>query len=846
LINNFDDNLKTKNMKRKLFTMLFVILLNMAFGQNNWEYKSVNLQGMGYVTGLVIHPDIVSAPNLVYAKTDVGGVFRWNNNQQKWIPLLDNIGVLSLLNRNVESIAIDPKNTNKIYAACSVNVLFGDEDKGEVFVSNDQGKNWTATGLGDFGVYMGGNDFYRGSSGERLMVDPNNSSVVFFASRKNGLWRKKGNGLWKEVNIGIPINSEAPGITFVLFDKNAPLINNLSSKIYIGVYGVGVLSSSNAGKNWTLIGGETNPLRAHLSSNNKLYVTYGGKEDDYAGPGSVRRYSNSTWTNITPENNFNKSYSGISTDVYNPENIVVTTNQANMFKSTNGGTNWESISMNFDYFPEHYQWAIDFFRWGTSALVIDPNDVSGNTVWSSNGFAVIKSENYFQPNATWKTVMKNLEEYCGIAVKTPPVVGGAQLFTGQWDGIGHRIVDRNIVPDKRFDDQGNQSISKCTSIDYCQSSPENMAWVGFSQVDNSTLSGVSDDNGLTWNSFQDQSPGKGGIIAISATNSQKMVWHPDNNSGTGFSFTNNKGNTWQPCIGLPSTTWYRDWYSNTLASDRINGNKFYMLYDDGLYNPIKFYRSTNGGANWQVTTAEFAGAQNYSTYATIKTNPYVEGDIWVAFHPNTNIAEWELESNFKLWHSTNSGNSFTALSNVDAAYSVTIGKGSGGATNIYIYGKLNGSSKEGFYVSSNNGVSWQLISNLNRGQWGGTACMEGDLLTENLFYFAPNGCRGFVSAQKVAQDNYLIQANEPTSDIDFVLTSNKINGLANFVVRNTYCTNATIKITNPSGQIVREQSIATHSSYTEGEFDLSNFSTGVYNVTFIGCDQIISKRIVIE
>ena len=833
-------------MKKILIVVWAVLAFGFLKAQNNWEYKSVNIQGMGYVTGLVIHPDIVNAPNLVYAKTDVGGVFRWNNNQKKWIPLLDNLGVLSLLNRNVESIAIDPKNKNKLYAAVSLNVNFGQDEKGEVLVSNDQGKNWTPTGLGDFGIYLGGNALYRGSSGERLMVDPNNSSILYFATRKNGLWRKKGNALWTQVNIGIPIDPTDPGVTFVLFDKNSALQNGATSKIYIGVYGVGVLTSSNAGLNWTLLGGDTKPLRANLSTNNKLYVTAGGNEEDYGGSGSVQKYSNSIWTSITPEGNTNRSYSGINTDVNNPENIVVTSNLAYMYKSTNGGTTWQSINMDFDYYPAHYQWAGDFYRWGTSALVIDPNDATGNTVWSANGFGVIKTINYFQPNTRWNAVMKNLEEYCGITVKTPPVVGGAQLFTGQWDGIGHRIMNRNVVPDVRFDNPGNSFVSKCTSMDYCQTDPESMAWVGFNQVDNSTLSGFSDDNGITWNVFQSQSPGKGGVIAMSATNPLRMVWHPDNNSGTGFSYTTNKGDSWQPCIGLPTTTWYRDWYGNTLASDRVNGNKFYMLYDDGLYNPLKFYRSTNGGVNWQVTTAEFPGAQNYCLNATVKTNPYVEGDIWVAMHPNTNVYDYELASNFKLWHSTNSGSTFTALTNVDAAYSVTIGKGSGGLTNIYIYGKLNGSSKEGFYVSTNNGVSWQLISNLNRGQWGGTACMEGDLLTPDLFYFAPNGCRGFVSGQKVAQGNLSAIDNGKISDFDFMVSTNLTRGIINYTIEDFDCNNATLKITNQNGQIVREQNVAVSNSYATGDFDLSNLKPGIYNATVIGCDHVKSKRIVVE
>ncbi|HEX8531997.1 MAG TPA: hypothetical protein VF646_18310, partial [Cytophagales bacterium] len=66
--------------------LLLGLLLGITRGQaQSYAWKNVNLQGMGFVTGLVAHP---TTANLVYARTDVGGLFRWNAASNSWTPLI--------------------------------------------------------------------------------------------------------------------------------------------------------------------------------------------------------------------------------------------------------------------------------------------------------------------------------------------------------------------------------------------------------------------------------------------------------------------------------------------------------------------------------------------------------------------------------------------------------------------------------------------------------------------------------------------------------------------------------------------------------------------------------------
>lgn len=68
----------------------------------------------GYMTGIAIHPTV---PDLVYARTDVGGLYRWDASGKQWIPLFDWVSPDESNIYGIDGVAIDKNNPNVVYVA---------------------------------------------------------------------------------------------------------------------------------------------------------------------------------------------------------------------------------------------------------------------------------------------------------------------------------------------------------------------------------------------------------------------------------------------------------------------------------------------------------------------------------------------------------------------------------------------------------------------------------------------------------------------------------------------------------------------------------------------------------
>jgi hypothetical protein len=202
------------------------------------RWQSVKYGGGGYVPGLIYHP---TSPDILYARTDIGGAYRWNPATSAWVPITDGFGITEGFYMGSESMALDPNDDRRVYMSTGLYSWAG--RNGRLSISTDRGDNWTHVELP---FRVGANDQGR-AIGERMMVDPNKSSVLYYGSRTSGLWKSTDYGqTWNQVTslssfqypgdqIGSLPERTMGGIEGVLFDTSTTNSGSATQTIYVAV-----------------------------------------------------------------------------------------------------------------------------------------------------------------------------------------------------------------------------------------------------------------------------------------------------------------------------------------------------------------------------------------------------------------------------------------------------------------------------------------------------------------------------------------------------------------------------------------------------------------------------------
>ena len=155
----------------------------------------------------------------------------------------------------------------------------------------------------------------------------------------------------------------------------------------------------------------------------------------------------------------------------------------------------------------------------------------------------------------------------------------------------------------------------------------------------------------------------------------------------------------------------------------MNANKFYG------FKSGTFYVSTDGGKTFvaRATGLPLGGPVRF------KAVPGREGDIWLA-----GGAEWD--NTYGLWHSTDSGTTFTKLTNVDEADNIGFGKAATGQTYLALYAPAQVAGVRGIFRSIDAGQTWVRIND-DQHQWGraGETAISGDPRVFGRVYVGTNG-----------------------------------------------------------------------------------------------------------
>ena len=260
-----------------------------------YSWRNVEIAGGGFVPGIVFNR---TERDLIYARTDIGGAYRWNPATGRWVPLLDWVGWDDWGYNGVVSLATDPVEPDRVYVAAGMYTNSWDPHNGAILRSADRGATWQVSPLP---FKLGGNMPGRGM-GERLAVDPNRNSVLYLgAPSGNGLWRSTDSGAtWARVtsfpNPGTYVQdpndpngylTDNQGVVWVTFDETTGSRGAATRTIYVGVADKDntVYRSIDAGATWARLAGQPTGFLAHkgVLADGSLYIA----TSDTGGP--VRR-----------------------------------------------------------------------------------------------------------------------------------------------------------------------------------------------------------------------------------------------------------------------------------------------------------------------------------------------------------------------------------------------------------------------------------------------------------------------------------------------------------------------------------------------------------------------------
>ncbi len=687
-----------------------------------YRWKNVVMQGGGFVSGLVFHP---TQRDLLYARTDVGGAYRWDAARSQWIPLNDDIGRDFSQLLGVVSLALDPRDPQRLYLAGG-SYLPAWGDPAAILWSSDQGTTWNRTPLP---FRLGGNQDGR-STGERLAVDPHDGTVLFLGSNQDGLWRSGDRAsTWNRV-AAFPADS----LTFVLFDPRDGPDGHPTSVIYAGVNDLksaALYRSMDAGATWSAVPGQPAGLLIHhaaIDSAGSLYLTCA----NHLGPngatnGAVWKFtpSDNRWTSITPlvpspstKDIF--GYAGLALDPRQPGVVMVSTldrwtNGDEIFRSTDGGTTWHPLLAGSTWDHSSAPYTGDLKPHWIGGVALDPFNagrvffITGYGVWATNQ-ATASDHGGVTP---WNFANDGLEETVALGLISPPE--GAPLVSALGDLGGFRHNDLSVSPPEGVHHPFHSSTQ---GIDFAALAPARMVRTYWGPA----RGAFSLDGGTTWRDFattplpaKEKGPGK---IALSA-DGRRIVWLP---KGSGPFYSTDNGATWLPSqTSLVSSTDYR---TIGPVADRVNPDTFYIY--DNLTGYV--YYSTDGGIKFT------SGSKLPVDGGSLMAEPGREGRVW-------------LPAPDGLYLSVDSGKNFSPLPPVQAAYQVGFGRALPGRTTpaVFLNGRVDGIT--GLFRSDDGGKTWIVINNA-RHQFGWLQVITGDPRVPGRVYLGTSG-RGIIYGEPV-------------------------------------------------------------------------------------------------
>lgn len=686
-----------------------------AVRTGDYEWQPLPIGGGGFVTGIVAAVD--DGERVLYARTDVGGAYRWDDERDLWVQLVRASAVdggARSADYSVASIAVAPSAPERVLLLVGNDYNPGEDEEvprgGRVLRSDDGGRSWVPS---DQEWFVAGNQSFR-TGGERLAIDPLDPDRAYVGTQREGLWRSTdGGATWDQ----IPLDRVPDGVTAERSadQSGVGLVSVLdaggASVVVAGVAHEGILVSFDDGESWERVvdldDGEVPSSATPVEGGLALSIDTPGAAEARLLRLAVDGGEASVEPVPTPSD---AGRWNLAASPHDARRLVLTDDavrDGRLWTSDDAGDTWTTHDIEIAAPAVPWLEATDLDTYMSAGrLVFDP--VDPELVWFAEGMGVWRTDDLGAPTITWEAVSRGIEEIVVSSIVVPP--GGAPVVVAA-DRQGFRFPALDLVPASTLVDERFASGS---SVDYSAGDPEVLAWVGAESNlprDMAEPRGAtSDDGGATWQEMGGMVPEMfGGEVAVSATDPDVLVWVPTHilhpyqylEEPLGVYVSDDRGRTWRnvrPDADTDAFHRFFWWFERrALAADRVDG-RFYLMSDEEA-----FYVSDDGGSSWIEAP--------HAPPCTEFVDCHVAGQIHAV--PGRPGHVWASTGRGGLHRTEDAGASpWTRVDGIVEARSLAFGAPVPGSDEpvVFVHGRTTEDGASAIWRSVDGGGSWTLVA----------------------------------------------------------------------------------------------------------------------------------------
>ena len=617
----------------------------------------------GRITDIEISAD---QPQLIFAGAASGGIFRSDNWGETWTSIFDD--ALSL---SIGDMAIAPSDQQIIYTGTGEPNAGGGSvayDGNGVYKSIDHGDTWTHVGLDSIG-----------STG-KIVVHPADPNICYVGAMGYLFENNPDRGVFKTQNGGqswqkILFINDSTGVIDLVMDPTDPNILYAATwqrvrRIHFQQYGgpgSGIYKSVNGGMSWQNISGSLPPhlgrIGLAISATHPDTLVAAVCKADGSLDGIYKSIdAGENWdilnTSIIDDVPYAYWFGKIFIHPQDPDIIFYT--GLNMFKSTNGGVNWEQT-----FYDAHLDQHSVCFNPLNPSTVLAGND-GGVYISHAGGTADAKINNLpitqfysceidnllpgrllggAQDNGTQGTHTGNIDDWVpfylgdGMRVKIDPVSNNFMYFEYQYGSLARSTNGGETTVYALSGISSSESKNWNTPIELDPNTPSTL-YYGGQRVYRST------NRAANWTAISpiltDFHSGAnivyGTLTAISASPVDPQVIYAGSDDGH-LHVTTNGGNDWTDISSELPDRWV-----TAIDADPKDAATAYVTFSGYRHgsNMSHIYKTTNFGETWIDVSGDLPDIPVNDVIVTPnERNLYIATDVGVFYSLNDGLT-WEL------------------------------------------------------------------------------------------------------------------------------------------------------------------------------------------------------------